>query len=165
MSGRILVLEDGTGTEHRVEVRDDGTAVVAGRAVNVRQMPDGSFGAASEGTTIAWGALDGSTCWVFLAGRVYTLTARQAHAGAGTARRRGGSAHHGSLAAPMPATVRRVQAAAGDRVHRGDVLLVLEAMKMEMPVRATADGTITAVNCREGEMVQAGQELIEIDED
>jgi biotin carboxyl carrier protein len=42
------------------------------------------------------------------------------------------------------------------------VLIVLEAMKMELPVRAPTDGTIARVNCREGELVQPGQELAEL---
>jgi biotin carboxyl carrier protein len=62
----------------------------------------------------------------------------------------------------MPATVRKIAGAAGDAVHRGEVLIVLEAMKMELPVRAPADGTIARVNCREGELVQPGQELAEL---
>jgi 3-methylcrotonyl-CoA carboxylase alpha subunit len=64
----------------------------------------------------------------------------------------------------MPATVARIQAQVGQRVRRGDTLLVLEAMKMELPVRATADGTVTAITCAEGELVQPGVPLIEIDE-
>ena len=63
----------------------------------------------------------------------------------------------------MPATVRQVVVSPGARVQQGDVLLVLEAMKMELPVRAPGDGTVAAVNCREGELVQAGQELIELE--
>jgi 3-methylcrotonyl-CoA carboxylase alpha subunit len=66
--------------------------------------------------------------------------------------------------APMPATVARIQAQVGQRVTRGDTLLILEAMKMELPVRATSDGTVTAISCAEGELVQPGVPLIEIDE-
>jgi biotin carboxyl carrier protein len=62
----------------------------------------------------------------------------------------------------MPATVRRIEVKPGQAVRRGDVLIVLEAMKMELPVRAPADGTIARVNCREGELVQPGQELAEL---
>jgi biotin carboxyl carrier protein len=47
-------------------------------------------------------------------------------------------------------------------VRRGDVLMVLEAMKMELPVRAPADGTVARVNCREGELVQPGEALAEL---
>ena len=78
-------------------------------------------------------------------------------------RKRSGSAH-GSLSAPMPATVVRVNTQVGASVKRGDTLLVLEAMKMELPVRATADGKVTAVHCRVGELVQPGSPLVEIDE-
>jgi 3-methylcrotonyl-CoA carboxylase alpha subunit len=94
---------------------------------------------------------------VFLDGRVYRFETIRA-------RGRRKAVHHGSLSAPMPATVRRVQAAAGDSVKRGDTLLVLEAMKMELPVRAPADGIVTAVHCREGDMVGPGTSLIEVDE-
>jgi biotin carboxyl carrier protein len=48
-------------------------------------------------------------------------------------------------------------------VKKGDTLLVLEAMKMELPVRAPGDGTVTAVSCREGELVQAGVVLVELE--
>ena len=72
------------------------------------------------------------------------------------------SAHPGSLMAPMPATVVRIQTSVGKQVARGDTVLILEAMKMELPVRAPADGTVTAVNCAEGDLVQPEVPLIEI---
>ncbi len=78
------------------------------------------------------------------------------------ARRRRGASHHGSLMAPMPATVVRIHATVGQKVARGETLLVLEAMKMELPVRAPADGAVTAVNCAEGDLVQPGVPLIEL---
>ncbi|MFN8059301.1 MAG: biotin/lipoyl-containing protein [Vicinamibacterales bacterium] len=64
------------------------------------------------------------------------------------------------LAAPMPATVTRVHVAPGDRVARGQVLIVLEAMKMELPIRAPHDGTVTAVHCRAGELVAPERVLV-----
>jgi biotin carboxyl carrier protein len=71
--------------------------------------------------------------------------------------------HQASLAAPMPATVVRIQAAAGAAVKRGQTLVVLEAMKMELPVHAPADGTVVAIKCREGELVQPGEPLVEFE--
>ena len=62
----------------------------------------------------------------------------------------------------MPATVRRVLVKPEDTVHPGDPLIILEAMKMELPIRATADGVVRAVNCREGELVQPGVTLVDI---
>jgi 3-methylcrotonyl-CoA carboxylase alpha subunit len=66
------------------------------------------------------------------------------------------------LVVPMPARVVKVLVAVGDRVHRGDVVLTVEAMKMEMPLKAPRDGTVRSVTCREGELVQPGTSLVEI---
>jgi pyruvate carboxylase subunit B len=63
----------------------------------------------------------------------------------------------------MPATVRRINVEPGATVKKGDTLLVLEAMKMELPVRAPVDGTVTSVSCREGDLVQAGVVLVELE--
>ena len=62
----------------------------------------------------------------------------------------------------MPSTVRQIRVAVGDAVVRGDTLIVLEAMKMELPVRANADGTVSAVHCSEGDLVQPGRPLIDL---
>ena len=62
----------------------------------------------------------------------------------------------------MPAKVTAILVEAGQRVGKGDVLLKLEAMKMELPVRAPHDGTVTAVLCRAGELVQPGVALVEL---
>jgi acetyl/propionyl-CoA carboxylase alpha subunit len=66
-----------------------------------------------------------------------------------------------TLIAPMPATVIRVKIKAGDPVKKGDVVVVLEAMKMELPLRALGDGIVSAVRCREGDLVQADATLVE----
>jgi acetyl/propionyl-CoA carboxylase alpha subunit len=66
-----------------------------------------------------------------------------------------------ALIAPMPATVIRVKIKAGDPVKKGDVVVVLEAMKMELPLRALGDGIVSAVRCREGDLVQADATLVE----
>ena len=66
----------------------------------------------------------------------------------------------GSLTAPMPGTVVRVGAEKGQQVAAGDVLVVLEAMKMEHAVRATADGTVDDVLVTAGQQVQDGAVLV-----
>jgi biotin carboxyl carrier protein len=68
----------------------------------------------------------------------------------------------GSLTAPMPANVLRVSVAEGGRVAAGDVMVVLEAMKMQMSIRSSTAGIVTAIRVREGDVVRAGQVLIEI---
>ncbi len=111
-----------------------------------------------------WVALAGWGRWQLTGEPAAVRTARSSAGGRRPApsRKRAG-AHHESLMAPMPATVVRIQASVGQPVTRGETLLVLEAMKMELPVRATSDGTVTAINCSEGELVQPGVALIDID--
>ena len=70
---------------------------------------------------------------------------------------------HQPLTAPMPATVLQVLVAPGSAVKKGDTVVLLEAMKMELPIRAPADATVRAVNCREGELVQPETVLIELE--
>ncbi len=67
-----------------------------------------------------------------------------------------------SLTAPMPATVVKVLVKPGDRVAKGDTVVLLEAMKMELPLRAAADATVKAVHCREGDLVQPDAVLVEM---
>ena len=66
----------------------------------------------------------------------------------------------GSLTAPMPGTVLRVAVTAGQQVAAGDVLVVLEAMKMEHAVRAPADGEVAEVAVESGQQVDAGSPLV-----
>ncbi len=70
----------------------------------------------------------------------------------------------GSLSAPMPATVIRVDVAAGDEVNGGQVVVVLEAMKIQMQVTAPTAGTVRAVHVRAGDVVAGGDPLVELEE-
>jgi biotin carboxyl carrier protein len=97
----------------------------------------------------------GGTRWAFCDGEVWEL-ARES-------RRRRGAREHETLSAPMPATVVKIPVHEGQTVTKGETVLVLEAMKMEMPLRAAHDGTVTAIRCAEGELVQPGTTLVEIE--
>jgi biotin carboxyl carrier protein len=61
----------------------------------------------------------------------------------------------------MPATVVKVNVQPGDAVKKGAIVVVLEAMKMELPVRALGDGVVSTVSCRQGDLVQADATLVE----
>jgi 3-methylcrotonyl-CoA carboxylase alpha subunit len=67
------------------------------------------------------------------------------------------------LTSPMPATIIKVMAEPGAAFKRGDTLVVVEAMKMELPIAAEHDGIVKAVLCHEGDLVQAGQTLVELE--
>jgi propionyl-CoA carboxylase alpha chain len=69
----------------------------------------------------------------------------------------------GGLAAPMPGKVILIHVAPGERVQAGQVLLVMEAMKMEHPIRAVKDGVVSEVRVRLGDQVEAGQVLIVVE--
>jgi acetyl/propionyl-CoA carboxylase alpha subunit len=73
-------------------------------------------------------------------------------------------ANRGGLIAPMPGKVVKVLVKDGDVVKRGQLLMVLEAMKMEQSTTSPEDGTVEHVNVREGDQVTAGQVLLSLQE-
>lgn len=63
------------------------------------------------------------------------------------------------VAAPMPGKILNVKASVGTAVKKGDVILILEAMKMENDVVAPEDGTVASINVSAGDAVEAGDVL------
>ena len=113
----------------------------------------------SDATTqsVAYAAGPADARWVFLNGRVYVINTTRAE----TTRR--GQDDDRALASPMPAKVAAVNVSPGQQVARGDVLIMLEAMKMELPIRAPRDGRVTSIACKPGELVQPGVPLLELE--
>lgn len=74
-----------------------------------------------------------------------------------------GSAGSVEVTAPMPGKILSVKANPGQSVKKGEVILLLEAMKMENEVVAPQDGTIASINVNSGDMVEAGNVLATMD--
>ena len=71
-----------------------------------------------------------------------------------------GAAGAVSVKAPMPGTILDVKVSAGAYVKAGDVLVILEAMKMENEILAPQDGTVASVNVNKGDTVNSGDVLV-----
>lgn len=74
-----------------------------------------------------------------------------------------GSAGSIEVTAPMPGKILAVKANPGQAVKKGEVILLLEAMKMENEVVAPQDGTIASINVDSGDMVESGDVLATLD--
>ena len=66
------------------------------------------------------------------------------------------------IESPMPGNILKVNVKQGDAVRKGDVLMILEAMKMENEIMAPCDGTVSSVSASAGNAVEAGQTLCTI---
>ncbi len=102
-------------------------------------------------------ASDGA--WVFVDG----IVGRLAPNATTTPTRR--SERHGEsgVMAPMPATVVSINAGVGDAVTDGQTLIVLEAMKMELPIKSPRAGVVKAIHCAKGDLVQPNVSLLDIE--
>ena len=65
--------------------------------------------------------------------------------------------------AHITGTVWKIEVGVGDEVDEGDTVVVLESMKMEMPVEAEEAGTVSEIRCEEGQSVQEGDVLVVLD--
>jgi acetyl-CoA carboxylase biotin carboxyl carrier protein len=66
--------------------------------------------------------------------------------------------------AHITGTVWKVEVAVGDTVAAGDAVVILESMKMEMPVEAEDPGTVREIRCSEGQSVSEGDVLVVLDD-
>ncbi len=65
-----------------------------------------------------------------------------------------------AVEAHITGTVWKIEVAVGDSVAEGDAVVILESMKMEMPVEAEDPGVVTEIRCREGQSVSEGDTLV-----
>jgi len=144
---QVVVTGDPTGAT--VQVGDDAPVQAQATA-----LPDGLLLTVDGRTTTALVAVDGATSWVHVLGGTYAVTELPpARTGAGA------GAHDGDVRSPMPGAVIAVRVAAGATVAKGDVLLVVEAMKMEHALSAPFDGVVADLQVRTGDQVVVDQLL------
>ncbi len=150
--------------EVRVEKAGSGYTVTLGQRtviVEAATLREGELSFVLDGARqTAYVAAEGARRWVAVNGRTVVLDVPQVEKKA----RRGQAAgpKHDSLEAQMPGVVRKVLVAGGDRVEKGQALLVMEAMKMEIKVAAPHAGTVERVAVAEGETVVRGQLLVDL---
>jgi acetyl/propionyl-CoA carboxylase alpha subunit len=127
--------------------------------VDVVSLGNGRYQVTQGATRRIAFAVGGRETWVFLDGRTYLVS----DAAEGS-KRRSRVDEEAALVAPMPATVLAIHAAQGQRVEQNEVVMVLEAMKMELPIRAPRDGVVKSVSCQVGDLVQPGATLLELED-
>jgi 3-methylcrotonyl-CoA carboxylase alpha subunit len=146
--------------EKTLEVRiESGAAWLGDRRMEL------AFCSGEGGTLDVW--LDGRrrrTAFVHDAQRLLVWCEGRAFAFERAAARAARAAEHaGGLVAPMPGRVRKTLVHPGERVEKGQVVLILEAMKMEHAIRAPYAGVLSRLARAEGELVEAGAELAVIE--
>ncbi|KDQ51116.1 hypothetical protein JAAARDRAFT_185390 [Jaapia argillacea MUCL 33604] len=75
------------------------------------------------------------------------------------------NAAKGALKAPMPSLVVEVRVSIGDKIEKGQAVVVLESMKTETVLRSNVAGVVKGIGCKKGEMVEEGRELVDIEEE
>lgn len=139
-----------TRRAEQIKVVRDGQETV----LSVREVGDNSVMVEHEGRLIRLaGAKNGDQRQLWVNGRTVTYERVQKRAGAS-------AAEAGSLSASIPAVVSEILVQVGDEVAAGDKLILLESMKMVIPIQAPEDGVVTAVTCAVGDSVQPGVPLV-----
>ena len=103
----------------------------------------------------AYVSADGAKRWVTVNGQTVVLTKSS-----GAKRKGSGHDHASGLAAPMPGLVRSVNVVEGEVVKKGQTLLTMEAMKMEIRIQAPTDGVVKSLAVKVGQTVEREQVLI-----
>ena len=138
-------------------------AVIGDRSVEVEiaHIQSGQLELLIDGQRVtAYVSSDGAKRWVTIRGQTFTLT----KSAGGRSKAKGtGHEHVSELAAPMPGLVRSVNVSEGESVSKGQTLLVLEAMKMEIRIHAPREGVIQKLRVKQGQTVEREQVLIEIE--
>ncbi len=144
-----------------------------GEQINLKQGEDTAVlklvHAADNSYLVEWVQADGTRKHIHVAGhkdgdaRQLWINGRTFKAERVRARGSNAASADASLAATIPAVVSQILVNVGDTVAAGDKLILLESMKMVIPIQAPYAGSVSAINCSAGESVQAGTQLINLE--
>lgn len=127
--------------------------------VEVLQAEDGKLDLLIDGKRVTtYVSSEHTSRWVTVNGQTFVLT----KSSGARSRRHAGQHAAGELTAPMPGQVRAVNVNEGDAVTKGQTLLVLEAMKMEIRIHAPQDGIVRKLFVKPNQTVERDQSLIDI---
>ena len=153
-----LQFSDTPDTRHQVQLRTE-AVYVDGTAVQIRKAAAGSFIGTLNGRTERLRAVaHGDTLYVQLRGRSVRIN-RVDPTRASAAGATGGA---GASHAPMPGVVVSLLVAAGQQVKKGDALLVIESMKLQMTISATLDGEVAELPLAVGQTFQRNDLLVRL---
>jgi biotin carboxyl carrier protein len=129
--------------------------------IEISHAEDGKLDLLIDGKRVtAYVSSDNAKRWVTVNGQTFVLT----KPAAGTRQGRHGHQHAaGELTAPMPGQIRALNVSEGEAVTKGQTLLVLEAMKMEIRVQAPFDGVVASISVKAGQTVEREQILVKMD--
>lgn len=156
MTEKIVTI---AGQQHELAVGRDGGKVRAGEydiEILAARDREAEIRVGGRNYSVPF-VIDGSRISFSFDGEIYFAEVTEKGA-SGRARHR-----DQSMSAPMPGLVLKILVAAGAVVEKGAPLIILEAMKMEHQIHAPYAGTVWAINCQEGELVQPGVDLAEIE--
>lgn len=156
------------GKEFEIEMGHDHEVMVNGQRyeIDFQMLPDGGMVSLLLNNHSWEGVVDerDEGYEVLLKGEIYTVLVQDERAHRLAKARGGGTAVTGeaNIVAPMPGLIVAIPVKAGDTVHKGDRVVILESMKMENELRAPRDGIILRVSGTPGASVEKGQVLVVI---
>ena len=159
MARRYLVQHGDTSAA--AETQGEGVVVVDGVSCAVAPAGPARYRVTTPDGRVTVVSVAGSApaLWASSGGRAYELDVDDS-----SRARSGARAAGGDMTPPMPATVVKVLVAVGSTVEAGAPVVILEAMKMELTMRAAHAGVVRALRCAVGDLVKPGTVLVEIDQ-
>lgn len=99
------------------------------------------------------------TLWVHLGGETFLYKPESKH----TQQKSGHGIASNTVISPMPGKIIKVATNVNDKIVDGQVVIIMEAMKMEYSLKSTKAGTVKRLSCKAGDQVQLGQVLLEME--